>query len=129
MSSDPTAALLLQDILTEFPHLFANRTAELVGAALKEPTAAHLKALAQYTVKNQNGNVAGDSQARDLERVLLEIIHPPIGKKGACLKSASSAAQILLQLTNTNELIEVNKGLPFPLLTPVYLLESHFTSG
>ena len=106
-SSDSTAAALLQDILAEFPHLFANRTAELVNAALNDPSAAHLKALAQYVSKDQSRKLAADSQAKDLERLLLEMVHPPIGAACACLRAIASAAQILLQLTNVSELIEV----------------------
>ncbi len=121
-SMDVTASSLLQDILADFPHLFANRTAELVTAALKEPTATHLKALSQYISKDQSGKLAGDSQAKELERLLLEMVHPPLGQADGCLKAVTSAAQILLQLTNVRELVEVLANWGF-----FYFLYFYFT--
>lgn len=123
LSAMDSAAQLLGDYLAEFPQLFANRTGELIEAVLRDPSnQAHLLSLAQYSGRKGNTSTTNTTTTTELESLLLEMIHPPIGStKIASCKSVAYATQITLQLCQVpiGELIEVkrmnNKNSLFPL--------------
>lgn len=112
----PEASLILQDLLAEFPQLFENRTVELISAVLTGSSGSAVLALSQY-LSNPNSSKSCDSALlNDLDVILLNLLHPPLGSDEAVYKfdpkAIAAAAQILINLKrqSPSELIQVLKN-------------------
>lgn len=113
----PSASLILQDLLAEFPQLFENRTVELISAVItgSASSTSSVVALSQY-LSNPNSSKSCDSVLlNDLDVILLNLLHPPLGSDENSYKfdpkAIGAAAQILINLKrqSPSELIQVNQ--------------------
>lgn len=109
----PSASLILQDLLAEFPQLFENRTVELISAVISGSSTSPVVALSQY-LSNPNSSKSCDaSLLNDLDVILLNLLHPPLGSDEVAYtfdpKAIGAAAQILINLKrqSPSELIQV----------------------
>lgn len=109
----PEASLILQDLLTEFPQLFENRTVELIGSVLHSKrtgsalNSSSVVALSQY-LSNQNSSFKScdPSLLNELDPILLGLLHPPLGTEDTEEFSSSkfdpkaigTSAQIIVNL-------------------------------
>lgn len=112
----PEASLILQDILAEFPQLFENRTVELISAVLAGSSGSAVLALSQYLANPNSSKSCDSALLNDLDVILLNLLHPPLGSDEAAYKfdpkAIAAAAQILINLKrqSTSELIQVLKN-------------------
>ena len=109
----PEASLILQDLLTEFPQLFENRTVELIGNVIQSKktgsalNSSSIVALSQY-LSNQNSSLKScdSSLLNELDPILLGLLHPPLGTEDTEEFSSSkfdpkaigASAQIIVNL-------------------------------
>lgn len=99
---EAASSSILQDLLAEFPQLFENRTVELISAVLNGSSGSAVVALAQY-LSNPNSSKSCDrSLLNDLDVILLNLLHPPLGTEESVYKfepkAIAAAAQILINL-------------------------------
>jgi hypothetical protein len=122
-ASDGTTALLLQNLLLEFPQMFENRTVELVSAVIRNPSASNLASLSQYLssgIKSKTSSSKSTSIDPEmlvkLDETLSTQLHPPLGDSSRDdqqtvfePKISASAAQVTLNLNRQGpaELIQV----------------------
>lgn len=109
---EAASSSILQDLLAEFPQLFENRTVELITAVLGGSSGSAVVALAQY-LSNPNSSKSCDrSLLNDLDVILLNLLHPPLGTEEPSYKfepkAIAAAAQILINLKrhSPSELIQ-----------------------
>lgn len=120
----PSAAPILQDILTDFPQLFANRTSELISNVISSNgSTPSLVSLSQYLSSSSDGvlkaiKACEHSILSDLDVILFKLLHPPVGCVDGNVnvfdpKASAASAQIILSLKrqDPSELIQVK--LPF----------------
>ena len=107
-----SSSSILQDFLAEFPQLFENRTVELISSVLGGSSGSAVVALAQY-LSNPNSSKSCDrSLLNDLDVILLNLLHPPLGCDEETYKfepkAIAAAAQIMVNLKrqSPSELIQ-----------------------
>lgn len=115
---EASSSLILQDLLAEFPQLFENRTVELISSVLSGSSGSAVVALAQYLSNPNSSKSCDKSLLNDLDVILLNLLHPPLGTEEKSFKfeskAISAAAQIMIILKpqSSSELIQVTlKGL------------------
>ena len=109
----PEASLILQDLLAEFPQLFENRTVELISAVISGASTSSVVALSQYLSNPNSSKSCDPSLLNDLDVILLNLLHPPLGSDEQVYKfdpkAIGAAAQIIVNLKrqSPSELIQV----------------------
>ena len=117
-----SSSVILQDLLTEFPQLFENRTVELISAVLGGSSGSAVVALAQYLANPNSSKSCDRSLLNDLDVILLNLLHPPLGSEDESYKfepkAIAAAAQIMINLKrqSSSELIQVRLYLCVTLL-------------
>ena len=114
LTSIPDASLVLQDLLSEFPQLFENRTVELISAVTGGGSSSAIVALSQYLSNPASSKTSCDRQIlNDLDVILMNSLHPPLGCAEENYKfepkTIGSSAQVLINLERQNsiELVQV----------------------